>query len=293
MDSLHGGSLLYLTNSYDSLKALWNGEKTSKIIALVLMFLFFMALLVITLNTKGWLPPLLATRLPKDTFAAVRFAFSMLLLVEVIGLIFIIADSTSLATGKQLEIMSLLLLREAFTDISQLDYVILLTRDWLIIIQIMLASLAAIALFVVKHFFLQWHHVQSHKDMGAYVSIKKCTSLVLLVIFLALLVYDVYGMAILGGSSRFLRSFYTILIFTDIFLVFIGQYYTPSFVATFRNSGFAVSTLLMRIALGSPHYISALLCVFAAFYLLLLNWVLSRFGESVGEEPMPKERQLS
>lgn len=277
--------MLSLTHAYDTLKIMWADEKTSRFIALVLMFFFSMALIVIGLKANNLIPAPLATHIPKDIFAAVRFAFSMLLLVEVVSLIFIIADSTSLATGKQLEIMSLLLLREAFTDISQLDYVIVLSRDWLVIVQIIMASLAAVALFAVKHFFLQWHHVQSYRDMGAYIAIKKCTSLVLLAVFLALLGYDIYRMMFLGEGSLFLRAFYTVLIFTDIFLVFIGQYYTPSFVATFRNSGFAVSTLLMRIALGSPHYISALLCVFAAFYLLLLNWVLARFGEGTNEPP--------
>lgn len=274
----------YLITQYDTLKALWNAEKTSKCIALILMLFFFTALVSIALNRADLLPPSLGAHIPKDVFAAIRFAFTMLLLVEVIGLIFIIAESTSLATGKQLEIMSLLLLREAFTDISQLDYVIVLSRDWVIIVQIIMASLAAIILFVVKHFFLQWHHVQSYKDMRGYINIKKCTSLFLLAVFCALLLYDVHRILTLGEHSLLLRAFYTILIFTDIFLVFIGQYYTPSFVATFRNSGFAVSTLLMRIALGSPHYISALLCVFAALYLLLLNWVLSRFGEAPEQE---------
>lgn len=282
--------MLYLTTCYDTLKEMWSRDITSKFVALILMLLFFVALFIIGLNAMDLLPAPLTPHIPKDIFAAVRFAFSMLLLVEVISLIFIIADSTSLATGKQLEIMSLLLLREAFSDISQLDYVILLTRDWLIIVQILMASLAAVILFVVKHFFLRWHHIQSHKDMRGYINIKKCTSLVLLAIFLGLLLYDLYQTVYLGEHSLVLRAFYTILIFTDIFLVFIGQYYTPSFVATFRNSGFAVSTLLMRIALGSPHYMSALLCVFAAFYLLLLNWVLSRFGETANEGQAQKQK---
>lgn len=254
------------------------------------MFFFLVALFIIGVNTLGMLPPPLAAFIPKDIFAVVRLAFSMLLMVEVVSLIFIIADSTSLATGKQLEIMSLLLLREAFSDISQLDYSIEFERDWLIIVQILMASLAAILLFVVKYFFHQWHYVQSYKDMGAYINVKKCISLFLLTTFLTLFVYDACRVMVMAEHSVFLRSFYTILIFTDIFLVFIGQYYTPSFVATFRNSGFAVSTLLMRIALGSPHYISALVCVFAACYLLLLNWVLARFGD-MGLCPIPRQRK--
>lgn len=249
------------------------------------MFFFLAALTLIVLNKFAWLSPPIAHIIPVDIFAVVRLAFSMLLMVEVISLIFIMADSVSLATGKQLEIMSLLLLREAFSDISQLSYSIDLERDCLILVQILMASIAAIVLFVVKFFFHKWHYVQSYADMGAYINVKKHISLFLLFIFLSVFVYDVYRVVIASENSIFLCSFYTILIFTDIFLVFVGQYYTPSFVATFRNSGFAVSTLFMRIALGSPHHVSALVCVFAALYLLLLSWILVHFGDLAAKEP--------
>ena len=32
-----------------------------------------------------------------------------------------------------------------------------------------------------------------------------------------------------------------------------------------------------RIAIGAPHYMAALLCIFAGLYLLALSWALLRF----------------
>lgn len=269
-----GCYLINMVRWYDTLREIWASDKASRCIALFLMFFFMGTLVLILINTHIPLPYPLNTSIPTDVYAVIRLAFSMLLMVEVVGLIFIMADSTSLATGKQLEIMSLLLLREAFSDISLLGYSLVLERDWLIVTQVLMTSLAAIVLFIAKYFFDKWHHIQNYSDMKAYVNVKKCVSIFLLCSFLSLLPYDIYQALTSGEKSTFLRSFYTVLIFTDIFLVFIGQYYAPSFVSTFRNSGFAVSTLFMRIALGAPHYISALVCIFSALYLLLLSWVL-------------------
>lgn len=72
--------------------------------------------------------------------------------------------------------------------------------------------------------------------------------------------------------------FYTALIFTDILLVLVSQYYMPCFHATFRNSGYAVGTLIMRIALASPHWLGALLCICAGLYLLALTYAAARFA---------------
>ena len=45
---------------------------------------------------------------------------------------------------------------------------------------------------------------------------------------------------------------------------------------TFRNSDYAVGTLLMRIALGAPHHAGAIRCVFSDLYILGVSWSTSR-----------------
>ena len=239
---------------------------------------------LILLNRTGCIPPGLSQLLPTDPFAAVRLAFTLVLAVEVLELIFVLSDSISLATGKQLEIMALLLLRESFTDISLLNSQVILERDWFILMQIGLTALSGLMLFVVRILFARWHYVHNYRDMQGYVNTKKCISLFLLSVFCGALCHDVCTVVLAGGKTMFFEIFYTTLIFTDILLVLVGQYFAPSFQATFRNSGFAVSTLLMRIAIGAPHHIGALLCVFAGLYLLALSWTLLRFDALQGKD---------
>ncbi|MFN2352965.1 MAG: hypothetical protein ABR512_00385, partial [Desulfopila sp.] len=70
--------------------------------------------------------------------------------------------------------------------------------------------------------------------------------------------------------------FYTLLILTDILVVLISQCFHPSFFTIFRNSGFALSTLLIRLALAAPPYYNVLLGVAAASFAILLAMICGR-----------------
>lgn len=90
-------------------------------------------------------------------------------------------------------------------------------------------------------------YIKDPKEMERYICTKKCIALVLLLVVAGTGVYDTFQVLVLERSTTFFYSFYNALIFCDILLVLVSQYYMPSFHATFRNSGYAVGTLMMRI----------------------------------------------
>jgi hypothetical protein len=61
-----------------------------------------------------------------------------------------------------------------------------------------------------------------------------------------------------------------------------------SFHATFRNSGFVLATLLLRIALGTPPPWDALIGLCAMLYALALTWAITRFDPRT-VPPRPKK----
>ena len=266
-----------LVTVFDRIRAFWERKENSRRVFALLLAVFLVYFVCVLLKRLGVLPLDLAEHLPMDPFAAVRFAFTLILVVEFVELIFALSDSVALAAGKQMEIMALLLLRGAFADISLLSSPLVLERDWPLLAQIGITAVSGILLFLIRIFYARWHYIQNYKDMRGYVKAKKCIGLVLLCIFCGALGRDLYVVTVTGGEPVAFHVFCTVLIFADIMLVLVGQYFTPSFKATFRNFGFAVCTLLLRLSLGAPHHVGALICLWAGLYLLALSWSLARF----------------
>jgi len=262
---------------YDVFRDFWVSSTTSKYISLVLIGIFLASALLFGLNTIKILPDWFSTVAPTTPFKAIQFAFTLVLALEVIGLILAVADSVGIAVSKQLEIMALILLRDAFTDISQLHTPISVAGDYTFLLQILTVAVSSLLLFIFRALFLKFHYVQGYWDMRGYVNAKKCVAFFLLVAVVIAEGYDIYAMIVLHNRTLFFHVFYGLLIFSDIFLVLVGQYFMPSFHVTFRNSGYAISALLMRIALEAPHYAGAAICVLAGLYLLALAWATAHF----------------
>lgn len=267
---------------YDRVRFFWDNPRVSRRLSVALVALFLAGLAAIYLKKNGLLPAPFAALTPESPFAAIHLAFTLVLAMEVVALIFAVADSVSLAVRKQLEIMALLLLRDAFKDIGLLHTPVTLGNDdTMMLLQIMAAVAGALILFICLGIYMRMQkspgYIRKQRDLLLYVNAKKCISLCLLVGLAAVGVYDVYFTVFEGKSSVFFLYFYSSLIFTDILIVLICQCFMPSFHATFRNSGYAVGTLLMRLALGAPHILGAGLCVFAGFYILVLTWATARF----------------
>ncbi|MFO8032117.1 MAG: hypothetical protein R6U22_06200 [Desulfohalobiaceae bacterium] len=74
----------------------------------------------------------------------------------------------------------------------------------------------------------------------------------------------------------FFAEIYTILIFSDVLLVLIANRFFPGFRDIFRNSGFAISTLLMRLSLTAPAYWNVGIGIGAALFALLLATAYKR-----------------
>ena len=266
---------------YDRMREIWRRPTVSRRIAVALVSLFICSGLGIVLKYFGWLPEWIVAYTPDSPFRAIQFAFTLVLIIEVIELIFAVADSVSRAVGKQLEIMGLILLREAFKDIGKLHTPINLESDVGMLLHLVASVAAALFLFVSLGYYMKLGklhgYIKKQADMERYISVKKCVSLLLFAFFIGAAGHDVFIVLAAGKPTEFFHSFYSTLIFTDVLLVLVGQYFMPSFHATFRNSGYAVGTLLMRLALGAPAYLGAALCVFAAVYVVSLTWATSRF----------------
>ncbi|SDN97608.1 hypothetical protein SAMN04488516_11411 [Desulfonauticus submarinus] len=273
--------LIVWTNfCFDPLHALWESKKGQEIIASLLVFIFTLSLVLIELKRFNLLPSSsFSLLLPSNPFFAVHLAFSLLLIFEVISFIFVLPCSVSKAVGKQLEILSLIFLRNCFKLLTEFNEPINFASHLSIIWQIGTYALGSLLIYLILFFYyliLKDAHKKEQirgKNIFYFVGSKKIISLLLLVIFISMGVYNIYSYFNHKQLITFFNEFYTLLIFSDILIVLIAHRYFPTFKDTFRNSGYAIATLLMRLCLTAPIYYDVIIGLMASCFALALTFI--------------------
>lgn len=266
---------------FDLVHKFWESEATERRIGFALLWLYLLALASVELKRVGlfpvWLP-----QPPSSHFYSIQLAFTLILAMEVISLIFILPASLSRSMGKQLEILTLILLRNAFKELAIMPEPIYVDMDNLTqIIDIAVSGSGALAVFLCLGFYRrivshQRLFVRDKNMLTRYVLCKKLLSVVLLGIFGGIAIYDL-PLFLEGKDANFFETIYTVLIFADIAMVLISQRFMPSYYAVFRNSGYVIGTLIMRISLSAPPLLCSAIAVFSAFYILSLTWGTNLF----------------
>ena len=265
-----------ITYLFDPLHHLWEHEKMHRKISVLLVMFFIVSLIGIELKRQGYLSGSVVQYVPGNHFYAVQAAFTVVLILEVISLIFTLPCSFSRSVGKQFEILSLILMRNAFKELSQFPEPISFAGNEVAILHILSNGFGALLIFALLGYY---YRIQARTadetmrpvDLYSFVAAKKGIALILLLVFCTMGIDS--GIETYFGTREtdFLHEFYTILILTDILVVLISQCFHPNFAAIFRNSGFALSTLIIRIALAAPPYFDVLLGVAAALFAILLT----------------------
>ena len=264
---------------FDPLQTFYKHENVHRKIFILLVIFFLCSLGVIEINRQGFSPAPWGTIIPQNHFFAVQGAFAVVLVLEVISLIFILPYSFSRSLGKQLEILSLILIRNAFKELSLFPEPISYIGNEEAILHILASGFGALIIFALLGFYYKLQK-QSSEDgylpgasLDGFVTAKKAVSLILLVFFLAMggrsVALTIWGIE----HTDFFHDFYTLLILTDILIIFISQCFYPSVKMIFRNSGYALSTLMMRFALVAPVFINVLLGAAAAGFAIFLTLV--------------------
>ncbi len=273
-----------LTGLFDSIEKRWESRPFLKVLAFLLVIVYLLAILLIVLKHNhaiSW------NIIPDNHFKAIELAFTFLLFFEVISLVFSLVKSVSVSMEAQLQILSLILLRDAFRLFGEFPE----TYAWAAIhhkvLFMFVDAFGALVIFCIIIFI---RRIDRHKsicknpdDQQSFINIKKLISFVLLLVFVAMIVLDVYYFFRQETVFNFFHYFFTILIFNDILLVFISLRYSNHYRILFRNSGFALATIIMRLALEIEEPYNVALGVGAALFVLLLVVAYNRIPHAWGE----------
>jgi hypothetical protein len=81
-------------------------------------------------------------------------------------------------------------------------------------------------------------------------------------------------------NNLFFDQFFTILILVDVVLLLISFFYTNQFHKIIRNSGFIISTILIRMSFGVSGLISTVLIVVAVLFGLAIITIHNKYEKN-------------
>jgi len=202
--------------------------------------------------------------------SALYTPFSVILVYEVYLLILALPLSFTNSIRKQYEIISLIIIRRVFKDISMFDDFDTLAEQTDVILQIATDLGSGLLLFLLVGVF---YHVSlkrkslrnlTKEQVKQFVKIKERVALLLLMIFSVLTIMSVYdfGMEVyrlvvfeetftLDLNIIFFVEFYTVMIFSDVFVFIASFMFSQTYARLLRNAGFVCSTVILRISLSA------------------------------------------
>ena len=259
-----------------------------KIILIAATLGFIIHLVVILLNNNGYLDlSFFKDQLFVNPISAIYTPFSFILIYEAFLLIYFLPRSFTTAIAKQFEIMSLILIRKIFKDIPNVN----LNDNWIENennLQLIYDLSGVLIVFFLIYLFKKLREglpqLPVHQNLDRFISYKKLISLFLVptLTFLCVISFmEWYNYAILGlGSGAnidylFFVDFFTILILVDVFILLVSFQYTERYSQLIRNTGFIISTILLRLSFSAEGLTSLLLLVsgivFGLIILLIYN----------------------
>lgn len=270
------------TRVFDRLHKFWSGETTHKTVSAFLVLIFLASLAVIELNRQGLLPPGLSARVPHSHYMAINLAFLLVLIMEIMGMIFVLPSSMSRALGKQFQILAMIFLRNTFKELSVLPEPISLSHHNEVLWHILSYGFGAVVIFALLGVYSA---MQKNLDkalapgpsLDRFIAAKKSTALSMLAAFCGMGLYNLFLKITGQPELHFFQSFYTLLIFSDVLMVLLAQIFLPQFPAVFRNSGYALSTLLIRLSLTAPAYFDVLIGLSSMILAVCITLVYNKF----------------
>ena len=271
--------------------------KVEKVILYIAIFSFLIHLSIIYIGKLYGNIFLENSGLFENPISAIYTPFSFILIYEVYLLIYYLPRSFTTYITKQYEIITLIIIRKLFKDLSSIE----LSTDWFQIgddVQFTYDLLASLILFYLIFQFQKQGKLKfrkyepSNQNIANFIEKKKMISLMLVPIFFFMASYTLINW--LSGfslndeiipsfdsiNSLFFDQFFTLLILIDVILLLISFFYTDKFHKIIRNSGFIVSTILIRMSFSTSGLISNILIVSAVVYGLIIILIHNEYEKN-------------
>ncbi len=275
-------------------------KRSEAIILIIAIASFIIHLAIIYLVDFGFISLNAPSELLKNPIAAIYTPFSFILVYEVYLLTYYLPKSITTYISKQYEIITLIIIRRLFKDLSSLSF----SDDWFKIkydLQFTYDIIASILLFFLIYLFLKQRkkailigekNEPNNEGIARFIKLKKvlATFLVLVIIYVAIYSFQHWLFGIINSTAKtgvsfkninniFFEQFFTILIIVDVILLLFSFFHTDKFHKVIKNSGFIISTILIRLSFSVSGLLNTLLIVAAIIFGLLILIIHNKFEE--------------
>ena len=282
---------------FDKLLSDKTRTKTEKVILNIALLSFFIHLAFIYLTKLDIINFTSSSELLNNPISAIYTPFSFILIYEVYLLIYYLPKSFTTYITKQYQIITLIIIRKLFKDLSALE----LTSDWFEIkgdLQFTYDLIASLLLFFLIYLFQKQgkqkvkQQINLQPVIEKFVQKKRLIAVILvpLFFFMALNTLIKWSTGVTISSSEFpslesinnlfFDQFFTVLILVDVILLLISFFYTDQFHKIIRNSGFIISTILIRMSFGVSGLINTILILVAVLFGLAILSIHNKYEKN-------------
>lgn len=237
-----------------------------------------------------------SSKLLNNPISAIYTPFSFILIYEVYLLVYYLPKSTTIYIGKQYEIITLIIIRRIFKDLTSLKF----KEDWFSAKENILFAtdlLATLVLFYLIFIFYKLNRVneiskaiiQKSVEVTKFIDFKKIVAMILIPIFLILSIYSlgswIYESFTISQMVKnikdinkiFFDEFFTILILIEVLLLLVSFFISDKFSKVIRNSGFIISTILIKLSFGTEGFLNTILIVIAVVFGVLILMLHNKY----------------
>ncbi len=275
-------------------------EQTEHIIIRIAIISYLVHLLVIFLVSQDIIH--ITSKLTKNPIAAVYTPFSFILVYEVFLLVFYLPKSISIYIGKQYEIITLIVIRRIFKDIGNIE----LSSGWFKLendLQFTYDVATTLILFFLIQLFYKKIEQQGGEEstpkpeekvrIDKFIKLKKRVATALVPVLVVLAVYSFTNWLIASVQDKwnhlntfkninniFFEDFFMLLIIIDVMLLLFSFFHSDKFHKIIRNSGFVISTILIKLSFSVEGLVNNVLIVGAVLFGFLILLIHNSYKKS-------------
>ena len=221
-----------------------------------------------------------------NPISAIYTPFSFILVYEIYLLLLYLPRSFSTSISKQFEIVSLIVIRKIFKDIPNMDF----GENWFnsyINLELLINLIGVLIIFYLIFLFKlnkkRTPIKTSEINLKSFIRSKKTVSLILCFILLfssvhtfsnwiydLTLLYQNHDIVLKDVDDLFFNDFFTYLILTDVVILLISFKFTMGFSKVLRNTGFIISTILLRLSFSANQFFDIILILISVTFSLMI-----------------------